>query len=76
MGNVRSGIVTFRTDKMSPARLKLFLGEKGINTSVAVAHHTLLDMEERSIDSAVRASVHYYNTEEELDRLVDILRSL
>jgi len=76
LGSVRSGIVSLRSAKMAPATLKQFLKEKGINTSVLVANTTLLDMEERSIDSAIRASVHYYNTEEELDRLVDILRSL
>ena len=37
-----------------------------MNVSKAVRPHTLLDMSSRGIDSMVRASVHYYNTEEEI----------
>ena len=33
----------------------------------------LLDLPERELPDLVRASVHYYNTDEELDQLVDAL---
>jgi cysteine desulfurase / selenocysteine lyase len=53
------------------------LSEKGINTSVSPASSTLLDMRDRSLDALVRASVHYYNTEEEVARFCEVLeRSL
>jgi cysteine desulfurase/selenocysteine lyase len=34
-----------------------------------------LDLPHRGLPDVVRASVHYYNSEDELDRLVDALRS-
>jgi len=34
------------------------------------------DLGERGIDAMVRASVHYYNTVEEIDRLVAELRRI
>ena len=66
LGEIKSGIVTFRTKAMDSHNIKSALQAKGINTSVAVKNHTLLDMSSREIDSAVRASVHYYNTEQEI----------
>ena len=35
-----------------------------------------LDLQPRGIDELVRASVHYYNTDEELDRLVECVAAL
>ena len=35
-----------------------------------------LDLEERQISSLVRSSVHYYNTDEELDRFAGELTQL
>jgi len=37
---------------------------------------TLLDMQEREITSIVRASVHYYNTEEEVKRFAEAVARL
>ena len=37
--------------------------------TVSPARGTLLDMRARGLSEVVRASVHYYNTDEEIDRL-------
>ena len=46
---------------------------KGINTTVSLAKHARLDMGSRELDKVVRASVHYYNTEEEIERFCEVL---
>jgi cysteine desulfurase/selenocysteine lyase len=73
LGEVRCGIVTF-TGPRPPEETRVLLAERGINVSVTKAASTLLDMEARGLSEMVRASVHYYNTEEEIDRLVEALR--
>jgi len=75
-GKIKSGIVTFRSGRISAEKIKKRLREKAINTSVAVRSHTLIDMEERQIDTALRASIHYYNTEEEIEIFSKTLMSL
>jgi selenocysteine lyase/cysteine desulfurase len=47
-----------------------------INTSVSRAGSTRFDFELRGISEVVRASVHYFNTEEELQRLLDAVAGL
>ena len=48
----------------------------GINVSVSRRPSTRLDFEERGLEEVVRASVHYYNTEKELQMLVDLVAGL
>jgi selenocysteine lyase/cysteine desulfurase len=72
LGEVRCGIVTF-TGPRPPAEIKALLAEQGINVSVTKAASTLLDMNARGLTEMVRASVHYYNTEDEIDRLASAL---
>jgi selenocysteine lyase/cysteine desulfurase len=62
------GIVTFDLAGQDPARVRDSLRSRGINVSVTTVASTRLDMEARGLTSLVRASVHYYNTEEEVDR--------
>jgi selenocysteine lyase/cysteine desulfurase len=76
MGRLKSGIVTYRSDQLKASKIKYMLASENINTSMAVASGTLLDMQERSIDTAVRASVHYYNTEEEIEKFLNIMTKL
>ncbi|GEQ98443.1 aminotransferase class V [Iodidimonas gelatinilytica] len=75
-GTRHSAIVTFRHATLSPATIKAEMEKKGIAVQVASVVHTRLDLEARGIDSAVRVSPHYYNTEEELERFMHVLESL
>lgn len=72
LGEVRCGIVTF-TGPRPPAEIKALLSDQGINVSITKAASTLLDMDARGLTEMVRASVHYYNTEDEIDRLIEAL---
>ncbi|NBB86212.1 MAG: aminotransferase class V-fold PLP-dependent enzyme [Bacteroidetes bacterium] len=75
-GAVQSGIVTFTVDGHSAAEVQQALRTQHINVSVSPPSSTLLDATRRSLPPLVRASVHYYNTDEELDVLQQALRSL
>jgi cysteine desulfurase / selenocysteine lyase len=70
----RSGIVTFRSATESPESTQRRLSARGINTNVALTQSARLDMDQRSIPAAVRASVHYFNTSEEITALIDLLQ--
>jgi len=76
LGTVRSGIVSFTVGDLPAATVKAALRAASINVTVSPARGTLLDMRARGLNELVRASVHYYNTEAELDRLVDELERL
>ncbi|MEW1843969.1 aminotransferase class V-fold PLP-dependent enzyme [Nonomuraea angiospora] len=65
-GAERCGIVTFTLDGVPADEIKARLAARSINVSVSRAPSTLLDMTERGLAEVVRASVHYYNTTEEL----------
>jgi selenocysteine lyase/cysteine desulfurase len=67
-GPTRCGIVTFAVVGEEAASVQRRLRSAGINASVSVAEHARWDMEERGLPALVRASQHYYNTEEEIDR--------
>ncbi len=68
LGRVRCAIVSFSVEGVEPPVAQAALRAQGINVSVAVRTHTLLDMSARGLERMLRASVHYYNTEDELDR--------
>jgi selenocysteine lyase/cysteine desulfurase len=46
------------------------LARQRINTSASLRWYGLLDFSERGVDSALRISPHYYNTEEEVDEAI------
>ncbi|MBL6447461.1 aminotransferase class V-fold PLP-dependent enzyme [Fulvivirga sp. 29W222] len=75
IGSIQSGIVTF-TSSMKASQLQEALNAKGFNTIVSPKNSTLLDMSDRNLEEVVRASVHYYNTEQEVDDLTAALRQI
>ncbi|CAF3838369.1 unnamed protein product [Rotaria sp. Silwood1] len=76
LGKVKCGIVTFTVDGIDIFELCAKLRKRNINTSVSVRHHTLLDMTERNLNNMIRASIHYFNTEEEIDVFCQTLQDL
>ncbi|MCB1013975.1 MAG: aminotransferase class V-fold PLP-dependent enzyme [Acidimicrobiales bacterium] len=75
-GARRCGIVTFTIDGWDAADVSQALRERQINTSVTAVTGARWDLADRGLDRMVRASVHYYNTDQELDRLVDAVADL
>jgi cysteine desulfurase / selenocysteine lyase len=74
LGRVRSGLVTFTCEGHAAGEVMQGLKEKGIAVRVSDRSSTLIDMERRGLEELVRASVHYYNTEEEIERLSEAVR--
>lgn len=72
-GEVRGGIVTFTVEGHRSEDVVAQLRDRDINTSVSPPEYARFDLPERDLPSLVRASVHYYNTTDELDALVDAL---
>jgi cysteine desulfurase / selenocysteine lyase len=70
LGARRCGIVSFTVAGVPAADVREKLADARINTSVSLVDYSRLDLPRRGVPDLVRASVHYYNTEDELDRLV------
>jgi selenocysteine lyase/cysteine desulfurase len=73
-GARKSGIVTFTHATVEAPKIVGRLAELGIN--MRVAEQTFRYDEGLLPRRRVRASVHYYNTEEELDRTFEALAAL
>jgi len=75
-GDELSGIVTFSVKGIDSQVVKTKLSEQNINVSVGIAKATLIYMEKHNLTSIVRASVHYYNTEEEIETVCAALAAM
>jgi selenocysteine lyase/cysteine desulfurase len=75
-GVEQCGIVSFAVADSDHEELMAALAAKAINVSVSPRNYTLLDMQARGLESLVRASVHYYNDEDEIDRFFAALEDL
>ncbi len=76
LGAKRCGIVTFTVNGMGPEEIKLILARQDIHVLTSTASGTLLDMHARGLTELIRAGVHYFNSEEEVDRLVGAVAAL
>jgi selenocysteine lyase/cysteine desulfurase len=68
--------VTFNIEGIAAGEVQRKLLEMGINVSVSLEESGRLDLAERKIPQLVRASVHYYNSEEEIERFCDAVAQL
>lgn len=76
LGAVKCGIVTFEVDGKNPADIRDALAGHAINVTASGPTSTRLDMEDRGIQAMVRASVHYFNTEDEVSRFCEVLEGV
>ncbi len=69
LGTERSGLVSFTVEGMPAQAVRARLVAERIAIGANGIAYTPLDMAARGLDEIARASVSYFNTEEELDRL-------
>ena len=65
-----SGIVTFVKKGVDCEKIQNELATQKINISVTRPFSSLIDLKKRKLPEACRASVHYYNSDEEIEKLV------
>ena len=75
-GRVKGGIVTFSHERVDAEAIKAWLSALDINVTTSSREYALLDTDARNLPRIVRASVHYYNTQEEIGRFGFAVRSM
>ena len=75
-GSRRCGIVSFSLENVTAEVIQATLAKASINTTVSSPASTLIDATRRRLPDMVRASLHYYNDETEIDRMMDVLEPL
>lgn len=73
-GRLRCGIVTFTLASREAEQVREHLFRQGINVWTSSVFSARLDMEARDLTRVVRVSPHYYNSEDEIERLLDCLK--
>ena len=76
LGILKCGIVSFTINGYRPEDICLKLSQLNFNVTYSLMEYTRLDMEARGLESLVRASVHYYNTEGEINCFCETLREI
>jgi cysteine desulfurase/selenocysteine lyase len=75
-GLVRGGIVTFNVESRQILEVRELLAERSISVSTSSPFSAPVDMRARNLAGLVRASVHAYNTDDEIDELVSAIQIL
>jgi selenocysteine lyase/cysteine desulfurase len=76
LGAVKGGIVSFAVDELSSRDLRNCLYERGFNLTTSTVFSTRFDMENRALPPLVRASVHYFTTDDECERLATAIEEI
>lgn len=75
-GVERCGIVTCWIEDTRPKLVKDHLAKANINVTFPRTGNAVIDFQEKGVDWALRIAPHYYNTEVEIETLMEKLRGL
>ncbi|MDA0684918.1 MAG: aminotransferase class V-fold PLP-dependent enzyme [Bacteroidetes bacterium] len=76
IGLRKGGIVTFSHESVDARTIRDRLSEEDINAHFLVPKWSRLDSEMRHLPNMIRASVHAYNSEEEVGRFVESVKTI
>ena len=76
IGKRKCGIVTFSVDGVSAEEIESRLRENRVHVSFTTPSSTLIDARHRQLPDMVRASVHCFNEESELERCAGLVEDI
>ncbi|MBX4871118.1 aminotransferase class V-fold PLP-dependent enzyme [Rhizobium lentis] len=76
LGTPLASIISFTVNDWDSSSVMAYLTGKGINVSVSPPSSTPVDAYTRQLPPVVRASPHYYNTEEEIDAFLEAIAGI
>lgn len=76
IGENQSSIITIEMPGKQPQGVLEYLRAVNINTSTAHRSSAQIDFKSKKVDWALRISPHYFNTEDEIDILIQTLEDL
>jgi selenocysteine lyase/cysteine desulfurase len=74
-GDELAALVTLEVAGWDARELSKLLRTRGINSSASLREYAVIDMDEKGVATALRLSPHYYNTGEEIECVVEQLKS-
>jgi len=66
-GRVLCSIITFTIPGFESEMIKEGLAKKNINVVISYRNYAVIDFDKKGVQSAIRISPHYFNTESEID---------
>jgi selenocysteine lyase/cysteine desulfurase len=76
IGKRKCGIVSFSVAGVAAEEVEARLRENGVHVSMSTPASTLIDATRRQLPDVVRASVHYFNCESELERCASLVKDI
>jgi selenocysteine lyase/cysteine desulfurase len=76
LGRDPCAIVSFTVEGLESAAVEASLRERGVSVSTSSGKYTLLDATARGLPALVRASPHYYNSEDEIARAAELVAEI
>ena len=76
LGVEKCGIATFQKVGLDAEETVEHLRQQAINIESSSPFSTRLDFEDRNLGQLLRASVHYYNSDDEIERFCEVIEGL
>lgn len=75
-GSRLAALVSLTIDGFEASEIMQRLAKQSINVSVSPPNSTPIDASNRRLPPVVRVSPHYYNSEEEVERVISVMRQI